>query len=106
MAGCTINFFVDVLRAPAIDASSAVPGLQTNQLGRVRGLASVNMVNGTGTGSGVTTLLEPTPTPTGTPTNTPTETPTPTFKPTDTADTDVNTDTDDHPNPDENTWAE
>ena len=85
MAGCTINFFVDVLKPPTIDSSSALPGLQTNQLGRVRALASVNMVTGTGTGSGITTLVEPTPTPTSTPTNTPTGTPTPTFKPTDTA---------------------
>ena len=84
MSSCTINFFVDVLKAPTIDSSSA-DGLQTNQLGRVRGLASVNMVNGTGTGSGVTTILVPTPTPTATPTGTATNTPTPTFQPTATA---------------------
>jgi hypothetical protein len=84
MSGCTINFFVDVLKVPTIDASAS-PGIQTNQLGRVRGLASVNMVNGTGTGSGLTTVVEPSPTPTATLTNTPTATVTPTPKPTDTA---------------------
>lgn len=83
MSSCTINFFVDVLKAPTIDSSDAA-GLQTNQLGRVRGLASVNMVNGTGTGSAVTSVLVPTPTPTNTPTETPTDTPTPTFQPTNT----------------------
>ncbi|MGH3054450.1 MAG: hypothetical protein ACRDL7_05675, partial [Gaiellaceae bacterium] len=79
MASCTINFFVDVLKLPTNDGSNA-PGLQTDQLGRVRGVASVNMVMGTGTGSGLTTVMQPTPTPT----NTPTATATPTFAPSDT----------------------
>ena len=76
LATCTIDFFVDVLKIPTHDASDA-PGVQTNVLGRVRAVASVNGVMGTGTGSGVVTLLEqPTPTPTPTPTTTPTTTPT------------------------------
>ncbi len=76
-ASCTINFFVDVLKLPSKDAAES-PGMQTNQLGRVRGIASVNGVQGTGTGSGVTTVINPTPTPTHTATPTPTDTPTPT----------------------------
>lgn len=83
MAGCTINFFVDVLKLPTQDGSGA-SGLQTDQLGRVRGVASVNMVMGTGTGSGLTTVVEPTPTPTATPTSTSTPTAPPTNTPTST----------------------
>lgn len=78
--GCTINFFVDVLKLPK-DVSNT-PGVQTYPLGRVRGDASVNGVMGTGTGSGVTTVVAPTPTATATPTRTPTRTPTPTPTPT------------------------
>jgi hypothetical protein len=74
LSTCTINFFVDVLQSPTKD-SSAEAGIQTDQLGRVRGVASINMVMGTGTGAGVTTLVQPTPGPT--PSITPTSTPTP-----------------------------
>jgi hypothetical protein len=81
MSGCTINFFVDVLKTPTKDAS-AISGLQTDQLGRVRGVSSVNMVMGTGTGSGLTTVTLPTPTPTTTVTPTPTATSSPTTQPT------------------------
>ena len=75
MSTCTINFFVDVLKLPTKDAQPAA-GLQTNPLGRVRAIAAVNMVEGTGTGAGLVTVVEPTPTPTTTPTTTPTRTPT------------------------------
>ena len=84
MSTCTINFFVDVLNVPTKDASPNA-GIQTNVLGRVRGVSAVNTVQGTGTGSGVTTLLQPVPTPTDTPTSTPTPTNSPTATPTATA---------------------
>jgi hypothetical protein len=80
---CTIDFFVDVLKLPTKDAALTA-GVQTAQLGRVTGVASVNGVSGTGTGAGLTTVQEPTPTPTPTPTSTSTPTPTPTPTPTNT----------------------
>ncbi len=80
---CTIDFFIDVLKVPTKDAGAG-PGIQTNQLGRVTGTATVNSVVGTGTGAGLTTVQEPTPTPTPTPTSTSTPTSTPTPTPTNT----------------------
>ena len=80
---CQIDFAVDVLKLPTKDFGNG-PGLQTAQLGRVTGTASVNNVTATGTGSGLTTVEAPTPTPTDTPTNTPTPTPTLTPTPTNT----------------------
>jgi hypothetical protein len=82
-ASCTIDFFVDVLALPTHNAGPG-PTIQTHQLGRVTGTASVNGVVGTGTGAGLTTVLAPTPTPTNTPTQTPTPTPTLTPTPTNT----------------------
>lgn len=80
---CQIDFLVDVLALPTHNAGPG-PNIQTDQLGRVTGTASVNSVTGTGTGSGVTTVFQPTATPTNTPTSTPTPTPTLTPTPTST----------------------
>jgi hypothetical protein len=73
--GCIIQFSVTVLALPTHDA---VPGgpIMTNQLCRVTGTSNVTQLMGTASGSGQTTVAEPTPTPTSTPTNTPTSTPT------------------------------
>jgi hypothetical protein len=57
---CTIDFFVDMLRLPGKDASP-LDGIQTAQLARVSGTASVGPVNGTGTGAGLVTGLAETP---------------------------------------------
>jgi len=76
---CTIDFFVDVLKLPR-DGDPVQPNAQTHQLGRVS--ATTGIVSATGTGSGLTTVVAPTPTPTNTPTNTPTPTPTNTPTPT------------------------
>lgn len=90
---CRIQFLVDVLNVPTNDASAA-PFVQTNQLARVSATSVASDLDGTGSGSGQTTVLQPTPTPsptdtptetpTSTPTNTPTTSNTPTLTPTET----------------------
>ena len=57
---CTIDFFVDMLRVPAIDASPN-PGLQTAQLARVTGKSDVTSVSSTPTGTGLVTGIAQTP---------------------------------------------
>ena len=57
---CTIDFFVDMLRLPVIDASPN-PGLQTAQLARMTGRSDVTSVSGTPTGAGLVTGTASTP---------------------------------------------
>lgn len=87
---CRIVFSVNVDNLPTHDANAGQPFLQTNQLARVTAQSVVTGLMGSGTGSGQTSVLEPTPTPTPTdtptltPTSTPTNTPTLTSSPTNT----------------------
>ncbi|HXJ80394.1 MAG TPA: IPTL-CTERM sorting domain-containing protein [Candidatus Methylomirabilis sp.] len=57
---CVITFAVNVLKVPSVDSGPGT-GIQTDQLGRVRGIASVDGLSGTGTGSGITTVNPATP---------------------------------------------
>ncbi|MGI8558035.1 MAG: Ig-like domain-containing protein [Solirubrobacteraceae bacterium] len=54
-ATCVIDYTVNVLRAPAKDASAITPGVQTEQLGSAGGSATDN-VQGGGVGSNETTV--------------------------------------------------
>lgn len=82
-ARCEIIFGITVLALPAFDADPITPNRQTDQLARATAFFTDNpLLQGTGTGSDVTTVLPP---PTETPTVTPTLSPTLTQSPTQTA---------------------
>src|SRR5262245_55144602 len=58
---CIIDFTVDVLQLPTVDASPD-PGLQTAQLARATGFHAGTGVTGSASGSSLTTVVAPTPT--------------------------------------------
>jgi hypothetical protein len=55
-ASCVVDFTVDVLRSPRLDADAAAPGTQTDQIGFVSGLAVLDLAAASDFGTSETTI--------------------------------------------------